>query len=72
MPYNNLTDRTDVGALIPEDVSNELWGLVPAQSAAMTLFRQVQLSRNQQRVRVLSALPVAYFVAGDTGLKQTT
>lgn len=72
MPFNNVTDRTDVGALIPEDVSNELWALVPQQSAALTLFRQVPMTRAQQRVRVLSALPVAYFVNGDTGLKQTT
>jgi HK97 family phage major capsid protein len=38
----------------------------------LQLFRQVPVSRNQVRFPVLSALPVAYWVGGDTGLKQTT
>lgn len=72
MPYNNLISRTDAQALIPEDVSREIWKNMPKQSAAMTLFQSRRLSRNQQRVPVLSVLPTAYFVNGDTGLKQTT
>jgi HK97 family phage major capsid protein len=72
MPYNNIISRTDAAALIPEDVSREIWDGVPGQSAAMSLFRQIRLSRAQQRVPVLAALPTAYFVNGDTGLKQTT
>lgn len=72
MPYNSLVDRTDVAALIPEDAAREIWKNVPQASAAMTLFRPRTLSRNQQRVPVLSTLPTAYFVNGDTGLKQTT
>jgi HK97 family phage major capsid protein len=72
MPYNNVIDRTDASALIPEDVSNDIWKNVPQASAAMSLFRPRRLSRNQQRVPVLATLPTAYFVNGDTGLKQTT
>lgn len=42
------------------------------QSAALTLFKRVPVGKAQQRFPVLSALPVAYWVTGDTGLKQTT
>jgi HK97 family phage major capsid protein len=72
MPYNNVISRADVQAAIPEDVAAELTRGAIAQSAAMTLFRRRGLSRAQQRVPVLSVLPTAYFVSGDTGLKQTT
>lgn len=72
MPYNNLTSRTDVGALIPEEVSSAMLGKATEQSAALSMFRRVPVGRAQVRFPVLSALPTAYFVAGDTGLKQTT
>jgi hypothetical protein len=39
---------------------------------ALTSFRRATMSRAQQRLPVLSVLPVAYWVDGDTGLKQTT
>lgn len=41
-------------------------------SAVMQMFRRVPVSRTQVRFPVLSALPIAYWVTGDTGLKQTT
>lgn len=72
MAYNNVTSRTDAAALIPEEVSNEMLGKATEQSAALSLFRRVPVGRAQVRFPVLSALPVAYFVGGDTGLKQTT
>jgi len=42
------------------------------QSAVLSLFRHIPVSRNQIRFPVMSALPIAYWVSGDTGLKQTT
>jgi HK97 family phage major capsid protein len=72
MPMNNITSRTDVGALIPEEVSREMLGKATEQSAALALFRKVPVGRAQVRFPVLSALPTAYWVTGDTGLKQTT
>ncbi len=72
MPYNNLVTRTNTQALIPEQVSNDILGGLTNQSAALQMFRQVRMATNQTRMPVLSALPTAYFVSGDTGLKQTT
>lgn len=45
---------------------------MPRASAALSLFRQVRMSRKQQRLPVMSVLPTAFFVNGDTGLKQTS
>lgn len=70
--YNNITSRTDVEALIPEEVSRTMLGKENHGSAVLDLFRRIPVSRNQVRFPVLSALPTAYWVTGDTGLKQTT
>lgn len=72
MAYNNVISRSDVAALIPEDVADTVIQSAVVESAAMTLFPRVPMGSAQQRMPVLAALPVAYFVNGDTGLKQTT
>lgn len=72
MPYDAVISRTDATPLIPEDVAAEIVQNIARESAALSLFRRVTMSRKQQRIPVLSVLPVAYFVSGDTGLKQTT
>jgi HK97 family phage major capsid protein len=72
VPYNSVTDRTDAGALIPEEVSKEMLGKATDKSAVLQLFRRIPVSRAQLRLPVLNALPLAYWVSGDTGLKQTT
>lgn len=71
--YNSQTTRTDIGALIPEEVLREIIQGVPEESAVMRLARRLpNVSRAQQRMPVLTALPIAYFQASDTALKQTT
>lgn len=72
MPYNSLVSRTDTAALVPEEVSSAMLTSLQAQSVVLELGQRIPMSRNQTRFPVLSALPTAYFVSGDTGLKQTT
>ncbi len=71
MGYTSLTDRTDAGALIPEEVASIIIREMPAQSAALRLARQVTMPRGQQRMPWLSTLPATYWVNRDTGLRQT-
>lgn len=71
--YNSVTDRTDSGALIPEEFSHEIIQDVPTQSTILKMARRLpNMSRKQNRLPILGSLPVAYFVTGDTGLKQTS
>lgn len=71
--YNDIIDRTAAGALIPEDVSKEIIQGIPQFSSVMSLGTKApNMPRNQRRIPVLSTLPTAYFVNGDTGLKQTS
>jgi HK97 family phage major capsid protein len=72
VPYNNVISRSEVQALIPEDVASGVLEGVVRESAALSLLPRTTMSSNQQRIPVISALPTAYFVNGDTGLKQTT
>lgn len=72
MPFDSLTSRTDAQALVPEEVSRIMLGKATEDSAVLSLFRRIPVSRNQIRFPVMSALPIAYWVSGDTGLKQTT
>lgn len=72
MPYESIISRTDAGALMPEEVSRDLIRRSTDESAALSLFRRVPVGRAQVRMPVISALPLAYWVNGDTGLKQTS
>lgn len=72
MAYDNIISRTDAAPLIPEEVAKDMMGKAVEDSAVLRMFKRIPVSRGQVRLPILSALPVAYWVAGDTGLKQTT
>jgi HK97 family phage major capsid protein len=59
--------------LIPQEVSSEIIKNVSETGALLRLARRLpNMSSNQKRMPVLNALALAYFVSGDTSLKQTT
>lgn len=70
--YDSLTDRTAAQALMPEEVSDAFLKGLNDQSAVLQFFTRVPVGKAQVRFPVLSSLPTAYWVTGDTGLKQTT
>jgi len=73
MAYNSLISRTDMGGMIPVEYAREIIQGATEQSAVMRLGRRLRDMTTQQRTMpVLSALPLAYFVNGDTGLKKTS
>lgn len=72
MSFNSEISRSDSQALVPEEISNAMLKKLSETSAVLSQFTRVPISRNQERFPVLSALPIAYFVEGDTGLKQTS
>jgi len=71
--YDSQLTRSNLGALIPEDVSRKIIDEVAESSVIMQLATKApNMSRKQRRLPVLSTMPTAYFVNGDTGLKQTS
>ena len=73
MPGNNIISREHAEALIREQVVPEIFQKAPTQSTFMGLARKLpNMTSKQTRIRVLDLLPVAYWVNGDTGMKQTT
>ncbi|MFD1277457.1 phage major capsid protein [Streptomyces kaempferi] len=73
MPFNSLISRdASNDPLVPTPVSAEIIQELPAASALLQRARNVPMSSKTQRQPVLDVLPLAYFVGGDTGLKQTS
>ena len=73
MPYNSSITRSGAGPLIPEDVQREILSDVAATNPLLQLARRLpDMPRAARRMPVLNSLATAYFVTGDTGLKQTT
>lgn len=73
MPFTDVVDRPAAAALIPIEQAREIIQLLPTQSAVLrNANRAPNMAAHQRQVPVLSVLPLAYFVSGDGGLKQTT
>ena len=71
--YDSQISRNDSQALIPEDVSRDILQAIARQSFVLQMATRLpDMPTKTRRLPVLSVLPTAYFVSGDTGLKQTT
>lgn len=69
----NSVNRTDLSGLIPEPVTREIIQGVTEGSAVLQMGRRLpNMTSKTQTMNVLDMLPTAYFVNGDTGMKQTT
>lgn len=69
----NIVNRADAEAIIREQVVEAIAQDVPKSSVFMGLARKLpNMTSNQTRIRVLDFLPTAYWVNGDTGMKQTS
>lgn len=58
--------------IVPEPLAADIIQELPTSSTVMQMARKVPMSTRTQRLPVLDTLPVAYFVSGDSGLKETT
>ena len=69
----NMISRQNAEALIQEQLINTIQQDAPKQSVFMQLARKLpNMTSRQTRIPVLDMLPMAYWVNGDTGFKQTS
>ena len=65
--------RNGAASLIPVEISNEILSGIRRSSVAMQLMRRLpNMTTQQHKMPVLSMLPAADFVNGDSGMKITT
>lgn len=71
--YNSVIARSEAAALIPDVAAREILKGVAATNPLLQLARRLpDMPTSRTRMPVISALANAYFVSGDTGLKQTS
>ncbi len=71
--YNSIVSRdASDDPLIPEYVSDQILQEMPTTSFLLQHAGQVRMSNKTQRQPVLDVLPTAYWVSGDSGMKQTS
>lgn len=73
MAYNDIQGRADLtDVLLPDQIIKEIIAEAPKSSVLLSRAKKVRLSSKKAKQPVLATLPEAYWVNGDTGLKQTT
>jgi HK97 family phage major capsid protein len=70
--YTDIITRTEAAPLIPEQTALEILKTLPQSSVALRVCRTQRMSTKTFSQPVLNSFPVAYWVNGDTGIKQTT
>lgn len=71
--FNEIIDRNGAASIIPTQYSNEIMQDAVEESAVLRMARRLpNMTTSMLSMPVLNSLPHAYFVNGDTGLKQTT
>jgi len=70
---SGLIQRDNLAGLIPEPVSREIFQGVVEQSAVLKAGRRLpNMTSKTQSINVLDMLPMAYWVEGDSGYKETS
>ncbi len=68
-----IVNRADAEAIIREQVVQTIFQDAPKNSVFMGMAKKLpNMTSKQTRIRVLDFLPTAYWVDGDTGMKQTS
>ena len=68
--FNELIGRSDVP--IPTEEVTELLKVMPEESVMLRRARRQPMSTKTSKQPIMTSFPEAYWVDGDTGLKQTT
>lgn len=71
--FAEIVGRAEVSdQLIPDQHINEILQTTPEESVVLSRAKRVRMSSKKAKQPVLASLPEAYWVDGDTGLKQTS
>lgn len=70
--YSNIIGRAEVSdAMLPPEISKEIIQEAPKSSVILSRARRVALTKKEGKQPILSSMPSAYWINGDTGLVQT-
>lgn len=73
MAYDDMIDRGDTGNMIPPEYVAEIIKSAKEQSVVLQNARRLRdMDRKEMKMTVEDALPMAYFVNGDNGMKGVT